>query len=835
MRLGSDQYSDKEFDEIEHFLDKSTNDNVEVRSTKTKKRFLNLWVWIGTFVLLYFGYFTLKKCHYSHFFNVVAGDEDLLELAENKVKFAPFFNALETNLAGNWSKKYTAEPHLAGTNYGLVEWTRAKFEEYGFETSIDTYDIYVSYPVAQDLKLVKAGTDKVLYQAPLKEDEIKEDETSVGDDLIPTFLGYSANGNVTAEYVYVNYASKEDFEHLESLGVSVEGKIVIARYGKVYRGLKVKFAQDHGAVGVLLYSDPGDDYGITPANGYKQYPEGPARQESSVQRGSLLFLGGVGAAPGDPTTPGYGSKPGVERKDPHNTIPRIPALAISYREVKPILAKLNGHGAQSKDKGWKGELEGFDYSIGPNANVTLNLFNEQNFTITPLWNVYGEIKGEIEDEVIIIGNHRDAWIKGGAGDPNSGSATLLEVARAFGALKASGYVFKRTIILASWDGEEYGLLGSTEFGEYAAKTLQKNVVAYFNLDVATTGKNLDLGSSPVLNKVLKKALKQVKYPGSKKGESLYEHYLERHDGSDRIGNLGSGSDYTVFLEHLGIPSVDLGFGGGKGDPIYHYHSNYDSYHWVSKFGDPGFIYHAATAKFLGLAVLELSEHQLIDFKLQDYSHDLSLYYNETLELIPKKWLYKTIDKESIWEDYLNNDGEQVDYMNKITQGYYSRREFFPFPEYLEKSGCMHHGGMIMVNPSKHKEATLHDLLDTTFNDISQLHNVSSLFDAETILLQERYNKRDSLHWWQRIRLFFQIKGHNKVVQYYERNFLVHKGLHERSWFKHIVFASGRFTGYAGQTLPGLKEAAEDEDFERFVHWLGIVSKAIRRVTANLSV
>lgn len=743
-----------------------------------------------------------------------------------------YLKALETNLAGNWSRKYTSEAHLPGTNYGFVEWTKDKFEEYGFETTIDRYDSYVSYPNEHALSLLDSKSEKVLYEAPLKEDELDEDKTSKGEGLVPTFLAYAANGNVTGNYVYVNYGTREDFAKLESLGVDVKGKIVIARYGHIFRGLKVKFAQEQGAIGVLLYTDPGNDFGITPANGYKQYPHGPARHESSVQRGSVQFLGGIGGTPGDPTTPGYASKPGVDRKDPHHSIGKIPVLPISYREVKPILEKLNGYGKKAPEKEWKGELEGFDYFTGPNENVTLNLYSNQIFNITPLYNVYAEIEGENKNEVIVIGNHRDAWIKGGAGDPNSGSASLLEIARALGELKKSGYKFKRSIVLKSFDGEEYGLLGSTEFGEYASDDLKRKVVAYFNLDTSVVGRNLKLGASPVLNHILRKVAKTLDYPDKKVG-TLYDHFVE-HTG-DKISNLGSGSDYTVFLEHLGIPSADLAFSQGKGDSIYQYHSNYDSYHWMEKFGDKDFVFHNLMAKYLGLVVLELGERELIDFKLKDYSKDLLRFYKETIDLIPKKWLDRKVSDKSTWEEYLNHDFSNEVYVSKASQGYYTIRSIFPFPELLNPSQCKHSKLFTMYDTEHHKNSTLHDLVSSTFKDLVQLKNTTNLFDIESDTLQVKYDNRNSLHWWQRIKLHFEIKKHNKLLHYFERNFLYHKGLDKRPWFKHIVFASGRYTGYAGQTFPGLKEAIEDGDFERLIHWLGIVSKSLRRVSAQLSI
>lgn len=803
---------------------------------------------------------------------------------------------LKINLAGDWSKKYTSEPHLAGTNFGLVQWTADKFEEYGFKPTIDTYEIYVSYPNEHDLNLIK--DEKVVYKAPLKEDVLKEDKTTQGNDTIPTFLGYAANGNVTAEYVYVNYGTIDDFAALAKAGVDVKGKIAVARYGSIFRGLKVKFAQDAGAVGVLLYSDPGDDDGITPANGFKQYPHGPARQESSVQRGSVQFLGGVGAAPGDPTTPGYASKPGVDREDPHSSIGKIPVLPISYREVKPILEKLNGHGSKPL-KGFSGELEGFDYSTGPNPKYTLNLYNDQIYNITTLYNVYGEIEGENKDEVIIIGNHRDAWIKGGAGDPNSGSAALIEVARALGSLKAAGYKFKRTIVLQSFDGEEYGLLGSTEQGEYFADKYKRNVVAYINVDVAVSGKHFHASATPSLNEVLFEAAKELEYPEDGVG-TLYDHWFKRNGA--KVGILGSGSDYTVYLEHLGIPSVDLGFTQGKGDPIYHYHSNYDSYHWISTSADPGFVFHNLAAKYLSFVALKLSEREVIPLHLKTYAHELQKYYKEAISNVPDKWLKQKVLGDQ-YISYNTIDFADENFVGEASNHHFQAMRFCPHNKmYLAKQRMEHwkaeqqrkehgkyhkeneedkenkedahqkehgkhhkehgkhhkehekhhkeHGKhhkehekhhkekremMMMAGGAytEHKKPTLEDLIESTTADFDHLLNTTSLFDEETADLQFKYDNRDTLKFWQRIKLHFQIKHHNKLVQYFERNFLHEEGLYQRPWFKHIVVASGRFTGYAGQTFPGLKESVEDGDFERFVHWLGIVHRAIKRINGQL--
>lgn len=796
-------------------------DNGVPAFVKPQRRSTSKWLIAGFLVL---GYFLLNGFS-------IPSISFTMDLTENDIDYKlTYLDALKTNLAGNWSKIYTAEPHLAGTNYGLVEFTKEKFEEYGLKAVVDDYEILVSYPKDHDLNLIESSSGKVLYKAPLKEDVIDEDETTSGDDLVPTFLGYAANGNVTADYVYVNYGTKDDFEKLKALGVDVTGKIAVVRYGKIFRGLKVKFAQDNGAVGVLLYSDPGDDNGITPANGYEQYPKGPARQESSVQRGSVQFLGGVGAYPGDPTTPGYASKPGCVREDPHKAIGKIPALPISYREVKPILAKLNGHGVKLTDKDWIGELEGFEYYTGPSKKVELNLYNDQDFNISTLSNVYGEIEGAISSETIVIGNHRDAWIKGGAGDPNSGSASMLEIARALGELKAKGYKFKRNIVLMSWDGEEYGLLGSTEYGEFASQMLKRKVVAYLNVDVSVSGPVLGLEGCPSLFNVLKKVAGELEYPEEGVG-SLLDHFLSHH--GDKIGALGSGSDYTVFLEHLGIPSVDMGFGGGKDSPIYHYHSNYDSYHWMEKYGDKGFVFHNLMAKFLGLVALELSESSVLPLKLSDYADYLIQYFDTVKDKIPKSWFTETVKDKAVFQEYLTYSDDDVESIKSDTNGFYQVHSISPFTEFLQADVCPTHKGNLMYQIQKHLNVTLDTLIDLTIKDLADLQNASSNFDAKSAELLMQYENRDSLSWLDKVKLWTHIIKQNKLMQYFERNFIHHKGLHERKWFKHMIYASGRYTGYAGQVFPLLQEAIEDNDFERFVKGLGVVTKAFRRIQHQL--
>lgn len=323
---------------------------------------------------------------------------------------------------------------------------------------------------------------KVSFEATLREDVLDEDPTTQLEESIPTFHGYSASGNVTGSFVYVNYGTYLDYEDLLNANVSLEGKIAVARYGGIFRGLKVKRAQELGMIGCVLFTDPGDDGEMTEANGYDTYPNGPARHPSSVQRGSVQFLS---VAPGDPTTPGYPSKPGVPRAPVDGAIPSIPSLPISFVEALPILKALNGVGPSAKDFGkyWTRNTglgyKGVEYNIGPSAdNVVLNLVNEQEYVTTDQWDVIGIINGTIPDEVIVIGNHRDAWIAGGAGDPNSGSAVLNEVIRSFGQALEKGWKPLRTIVFASWDGEEYGLVGSTEWVEEYLPWLTVANVAY---------------------------------------------------------------------------------------------------------------------------------------------------------------------------------------------------------------------------------------------------------------------------------------------------------------------------------------------------------------------
>ena len=546
-----------------------------------------------------------------------------------------------------WSQYYTSGPHLTGKNRSQAVWTQEKWREFGVASEIATYETFVSYPRDHRIALLQGSADgeagdvrklthgqegkdyNVKYECSLEEDVLEEDPTTGLDDRIPTFHGYSASGNITAQFVYANYGTKEDYVALTKAGVDLKDKIAITKYGKNMRGMKLKFAQELGMAGVIIYSDPGDDWGITEENGYLAYPDGPARNPSSVQRGSVDFLSDLS---GDPTTPGYPSLPGAPRVDPQWAIPYIPSHPISFRDALPLLRALNGHGPEVSDLQWeKGGLayKNVTYNIGPSpAGTVINLYNKMENAIAPCYDVIGVINGTIADEVVIIGNHRDAWIAGGAADPNSGTAVIDEVVRSFGVALAQGWKPRRTLVFASWDGEEQALIGSTEWVEQYLPWLSVSALAYLNVDVAASGPKLRLGASPLISGALRDAAEAVSSPNG-----TVPDRSARDDSDGRIKALGSGSDFSPFLDFAGIPVTDMGFTPGKADPVvYHYHSNYDSFHWMEKYGDPGFKRHRAIAQIWGLFAAHMVEAPIVPFNVTNYAVALGEYLQYVKEL-----------------------------------------------------------------------------------------------------------------------------------------------------------------------------------------------------------
>ncbi|KAJ2980850.1 hypothetical protein NUW58_g6835 [Xylaria curta] len=704
--------------------------------------------------------------------------------------------------ASEWSKYYTSGPHLAGKNLSQAEWTRDRWEEWGVRSDVVAYDSYLNYPLDRRLALLEkgpAGTGqhadiwKVAFEATLTEDVLDEDPTTGLEDSIPTFHGYSASGNVTGSFVYVNYGTFWDFEDLLRVNVSLEGKIAIARYGGIFRGLKLKRAEELGMIGCILYSDPGDDGDITEEKGHKPYPDGPARNPSSVQRGSVEYLS---MGPGDPTTPGYPSKPGVPRQPVDGILPKIPSLPISYAEALPILKALNGHGPQAKNinEYWTKNVglgyKGVEYNIGPSPDhVVLNLVSEQNYTITPMWDVIGIINGTIPDEVVVVGNHRDAWIAGGAGDPNSGSSVLNEVIRSFGQALDQGWKPLRTIVFASWDGEEYGLVGSTEWVEEYLPWISKANVAYINVDVGVRSPTFSASAAPLLHNLLYEVTALVPSPNQTvQGQTVRDLW------NGHISTMGSGSDFTAFQDYAGVPSLDMGFGGPDDKaPVYHYHSNYDSYWWQSVYGDPGFVYHKAMAQVLGLTVAKLADTPLLALNATTYAVALKEYVEKV-------------------ESKLTDSGAAPT----------SEAEIFEFRARSTE-----------VEVKGDRDAFGRSL-DRLYKSISEMKSAAVKLDARAAKLAEEANEHIPWwHWIKKLKLLHHIRSTNTKYKNIERAFLYSGGLDGRPWFKHVVFAPGLWTGYAGAVFPGLVESIDNKDFTNAIKWVDIIDKCIQTATKTM--
>ncbi|KJE90263.1 prostate-specific membrane antigen [Capsaspora owczarzaki ATCC 30864] len=512
---------------------------------------------------------------------------------------AAFLQVPEAERCRAHLKYLTSLPHVAGTpgDYETAEYVLNQFKSFGLDAVIQNETVLLTAPVeAASAKLYSADGTTLVYAAALSEDLL--DPTADTPYRNHSFLGYSPTGSAAGPLVYVNYGSTEDFEYLVAQGVNLTGAIAIARYGSIFRGLKALNAQTHGMAGLIIYSDPSDD-------GYAQgqlYPNGPWRPESGIQRGSVVFNSLCGGDPGRGV-----DKCGIPLED---LIPSIPVLPMGYGDAVQFLSHIVGAPAPAS---WQGALP-FQYNIGPGAFARIATNNTQ-YT-TDIWNVVAYINGTdpVEGEdYVILGNHRDAWVYG-AVDPNSGTAALLEIARAYGVLLQGGWQPKRGLVLTSWDGEEYGLLGSTAFGERFADDLILHAVAYLNIDTAVMGPQLWVTLVPSLLTHFRQTAALVKDPVT--GNPLSVEW----DGSYDI--MGSGSDYTVFLDALGVASGDLLFGGAYGV----YHSVFDSFNWMETQGDPTFQYHEACAQIFGLVGLRLADARILPFNYTEYAYAISTFY-----------------------------------------------------------------------------------------------------------------------------------------------------------------------------------------------------------------
>jgi N-acetylated-alpha-linked acidic dipeptidase len=528
--------------------------------------------------------------------------------ARDQVKYETRVAALASPArAESLSRSMTREAHVAGTDAQAR--SRDQFarilREAGISTEIGTYNVYMPHPTSVRLfRMTPDSTELSLAEGPMPGDSA----TFLPQPLV--YNGYGAAGDVTGDVVYANYGLVEDYKSLDSLGISVRGKIVVARYGRSYRGVKAREAEKHGAAALIIYSDPADD-GFTRGD---VYPDGPMRPSQGVQRGSVYNDNG------DPTTPEYASLSGTPRVPlSSTTLPRIPVIPTSYANAAELLRGVRDATPNLLPKGWQGGLP-FRYHVGPGpvrARVTV-VTDEATRGYKDIWNVLGTIRGsEFPDEVIVIGGHRDAWGPGAA-DNVSGTVSVLEAARTIATLVKEGYRPKRTIVFASWDGEEWGLLGSTEYVEQYATQLSKNGVAYFNQDMVAFGPSLGASGSPSLRPLFRQIARLVRMPGTR--ESVYDTWRKESKlASDTLepemDDPGGGSDFAGFYNHLGIPIVEWGFGGPQGI----YHSSYDSFHWLSTYGDPGFKHHAAAGELGALLVMRMANADILPYDYVAYA------------------------------------------------------------------------------------------------------------------------------------------------------------------------------------------------------------------------
>ena len=651
----------------------------------------------------------------------------------------------------------SAEPHHAGSpgSRKVADYMLSQFKSWGLNASIETFEALMPYPTERVVELVAPER----YVLKLAEPAVPQDPDSTDAGALPTFNAYSADGDVTAELVYVNYGTPEDYQQLAKLGVDVKGKIVIARYGRSWRGIKPKVASEHGAVGCIIYSDPRED-------GYfagDVFPQGPYRPEMGAQRGSVMDMP---IHPGDPLTPGTASEAGAPRLEraASKTILKIPVLPISYGDALPLLRNLKGPVAP---EAWRGALP-ITYRVGAGpAKVHLKLAFE--WASRPLYNVIVRIDGsEFPDEWIIHGNHHDAWVNG-ASDPTSGNAALMETARGLGELLKSGWRPKRTIILGAWDGEEWGLLGSTEWVEKHARDLSSKAVAYINSDSSSKGW-LDASGSHSLQAFVNDLMRDIPDPKREK-KSLYDAKVDRalnQAATDDekaaierrryvpIGALGSGSDYTAFLDHLTIASLNMGF-SGEGPDAGVYHSTYDSFYWYTHFSDSDFAYGAALSRTIGTAILRLANADILPFEFTATASTLRGYATD---------------------------------LDRLRKG---------------------------IKDAPPLEITL---------VLSAIERLAKSADNYDRAMTQHTARGAALERAKQVEL-------NRLLYTSERAFKYEAGLPKREWFKHLAYAPGFYTGYGVKTLPGIREGIEQRAWDEPKKFIPIVVSAINKLAAQV--
>ena len=651
----------------------------------------------------------------------------------------------------------TEEPHIAGLpgSKKVADYILSELQSFGLNAWIEETQALMPLPTERYVELVKPES----YVASLREPPIRSDKDSADDGQLPTYNAYAAEGDVTAQLVYVNYGIPEDYEQLAEWDIDVEGKIVIARYGRSWRGIKAKLAQTHGALGCLIYSDPRDDgyyKGLT-------YPDGPYRPEHGVQRGSIMDMP---VHPGDPLSPGFGAKTDQPRLDisEAKTLVKIPVLPISWGDALPLLRNLRGRVAPEE---WRGALA-TTYHVGPGpAKVRMKL--ALDWQTRPLYNVIARIDGTVfPDQWIVHGNHHDAW-NNGANDPTSGNVALIETARSFAELLKQGWKPKRTIIFALWDGEEWGLLGSTEWAETHKEELTKNGVVYINSD--STGKGwLRMAGSHTLQAFVNDVARDIDDP--ERGMSVWdaararrletadsdENRMEIEQSDDlRISALGSGSDYTVFLDHLTMASLNLGFGGDSDGGVYH--SSYDSFHWYTSYSDGEFLFGRALSQTIGTTIMRLANATVLPFNFVDLADTMTRYVKEIEEAHAEQADAPDVDLGAVSEALAN----------------------------LRRAG---------------------EAYERSLQRLVTMNSSAILGQPELARL-------------------------NQLLYTSERRLAHDEGLPNREWFRHQVYAPGFYTGYGVKTIPGIREGLEEEEWEEARYYVRVVSEALENLVAQV--
>ena len=682
-------------------------------------------------------------------------------------------------------ERLSARPHHVGSPYGKsnAEWLRDQFASYGWDAKIEEYRVLFPTPKERRIELV----EPVKFVAKLEEPALPGDpSTSQRAEQLPTYNSYSGEGDVTAPLVYVNYGVPADYEELDRRGISVRGAIVIARYGGSWRGIKPKLAAEKGAVGCIIYSDPRDD-------GYAQgdvYPVGPWRPKDGVQRGSVLDLP---VAPGDPLTVGVGATadaPRIERSAA-STIMKIPVLPISYSDAQPLLSALGG---PVVPESWRGALP-ITYKMGPGP-AKVRLKAEFNWSLAPVYNVVATLRGsDLPDEWVVRGNHHDGWVNG-AEDPIAGMIAELEEARALGELVKQGWRPRRTLVYIAWDAEEPALLGSTEWAEHHAAELKQKAVLYLNTDGNGRG-YLGAGGSHSLERLVNQVARSVDDPESRgtvwrrsqAARIRYGSPVQRREARERadlrIDALGSGSDFTPFLQHLGVATLNIGFGGEDGGGIYH--SIYDTFSWFTRFSDTSFVYGRALAQVAGTIVMRVANADILPHEFGALAETARGYVSEL---------------KALREDVA---GRIAELNRQIDDGVLAATQDPKRPERLPAKEA----------PAPHLNFAPMD------NAIESLSRAASRFErAQGAALGTAVDRAAAV----------AVNGMLKDV---ERTLTSDQGLPRRPWYRHLLYAPGYYTGYGVKTMPAAREAIEQKQWVEAEKEMGRVAEALQKAANHI--